>query len=93
MAGALTLVPVTTKAQLRRFVVLPNRLNAHDPNYIAPLIMERMEALSPKTNPFFAHAEVQLWLAVRDGRDVGRISAQIDALTPDDGKGPVGHLA
>ena len=92
MAGALTLVPVTTKAQLRRFVVLPNRLNAHDPNYIAPLIMERMEALSPKTNPFFAHAEVQLWLAVRDGRDVGRISAQIDALTPDDGKRPVGHF-
>jgi hypothetical protein len=54
--------------------------------------MERMEALSPKTNPFFDHAEVQLWLAVRDGRDVGRISAQIDSLTPDDGGPPVGHF-
>ena len=92
MAQALTLVPVSTRDELRRFVVLPNRLNAHDPNYIAPLIMERMEALSPKTNPFFAHAQVQLWLASRDGRDVGRISAQIDALTPDDGKGPAGHF-
>ena len=92
MAGSLTLVPVTTKAELRRFVVLPNRLNAGDPHYIAPLIMERMEALSPKTNPFFDHAQVQLWLAVRDGRDVGRISAQIDSLTPDDGGAPVGHF-
>ena len=54
--------------------------------------MERMEALTPKTNPFFDHAEVQLWLAVRDGRDVGRISAQIDLLTPDDGGPPVGHF-
>ena len=41
--------------------------------------MEREEALSPK-NPFFGHAEVQFWLAVRDGRDVGRVSAQIDKL-------------
>ena len=46
--------------------------------------MERLEALSPKTNPFFDHAEVQFWLAVRDGRDVGRISAQIDRLAPQD---------
>jgi GNAT superfamily N-acetyltransferase len=33
---------------------------------------------SPKHNPFFAHADVQLFLARRDDRVVGRISAQID---------------
>jgi hypothetical protein len=53
--------------------------------------MERQEALTPKTNPFFAHAEAQLFLAVRDGRDVGRISAQIDALSPQTPEG-VGHF-
>jgi GNAT superfamily N-acetyltransferase len=78
----ITIVPVSTGAELDRFVRVPMRLNAHDPNYIAPLIMERVEALTPKTNPFFAHAEVQLYLAVRGGRDVGRISAQIDELAP-----------
>ncbi|RAK52793.1 dATP pyrophosphohydrolase [Phenylobacterium deserti] len=93
LAGAdIAIVPVQTKAELERFIRLPMRLSAHDPNYIAPLLMERREALSPKHNPFFAHAEVQLWLAVRGGRDVGRISAQIDELTPDDGRGPVGHF-
>jgi hypothetical protein len=78
----LTVIPVKTPAEMQRFIALPNRLNAKDPNWITPLTMERSEALSPKTNPFFQHAEVQLWLAVRGGRDVGRISAQIDALAP-----------
>ncbi|WP_374470502.1 dATP pyrophosphohydrolase [Phenylobacterium sp.] len=89
--GGIAIVPVTTPDELDRFVRLPMRLNRHDPNYIAPLLMERREALSPKTNPFFAHAEVQLWLAVRDGRDVGRISAQIDALMPQ-AMGRAGHF-
>ncbi len=73
------IVPVDSKLLLKRFILLPERLHADDPYYIAPLHMEREEALTPK-NPFFGHAEVQFWLAVRDGRDVGRISAQIDQL-------------
>ncbi|EJL28030.1 hypothetical protein PMI01_03608 [Caulobacter sp. AP07] len=76
----LTVIPVRTRAELKRFINLANRLNAKDPNWVVPLMMERMAALTPKTNPFFEHAEVQMWLAQRAGRDVGRISAQIDAL-------------
>ena len=78
----LRVIPVRTPSEMERFIKLPARLNAGDPNWITPLMMERSEALSPKTNPFFEHAEVQLFLAVREGRDVGRISAQIDALAP-----------
>ncbi len=82
----ITIVPVQGKKLLNRFIRLPERLHQDDPQYIAPLHMEREEALTAK-NPFFGHAEVQFWLAVRDGRDVGRISAQIDhqaqALRPD----------
>lgn len=83
--------PVSTPAELERFIRLPMRLNAGDPKYVAPLLMERREALSAKTNPFFAHAEVQMWLAVKDGRDVGRISAQIDELSPQTAEG-IGHF-
>ncbi|MDE2239277.1 MAG: dATP pyrophosphohydrolase [Rhodospirillales bacterium] len=78
MSG-IQIVPVTDKKLLKRFILLPERLHKNDPAYIAPLHMEREEALGPK-NPFFGHAEVQFWLAVKDGRDVGRISAQIDVL-------------
>jgi hypothetical protein len=88
----IVLVDVRSKAQLLRFIRLPNRLNAGDPNYVVPLEMERVAALTPRSNPFFEHAEVQMWLAVRGGRDVGRISAQIDALAPKDPTRQVGHF-
>ncbi len=81
-----TLVPVEGRALLDRFIRLPHRLHRGDPHYIAPLHLERLDALTPK-NPFFSHAEVQFWIARKDGRDVGRISAQIDrqalAVRPD----------
>ncbi len=89
------IIPVTDKKLLKRFILLPERLHQTDPAYIAPLHMEREEALSSK-NPFFSHAEVQFWLAVRDGRDVGRISAQIDKLARSlrpDAPGMFGMLA
>ena len=92
MAGRVELAEVGDAATLDRFVRLPLRLNAGDPAWTPPLIMERKEALSPKINPFFQHAEAAFWLAVRDGRDVGRISAQIDALAPEDPAAPSGYF-
>ena len=90
--GEVEIVPVSGGKMLERFVKVPMRINAKDPSWRAPLIMERVEALTPKTNPFFEHADVQLWLAVKDGRDVGRISAQIDHLAPADPAGPFGYF-
>lgn len=89
MTGAISVIPVRTRAELKRFVRVASAVNAGDPNWVTPLTLERMEALSDK-NPFFAHADVQFWLAVRDGRDVGRISAQIDHLAPRDPAAPQG---
>jgi hypothetical protein len=88
----LTIIPVASKGELRRFIELANRLNAKDPNWVVPLMYERMAALTPATNPFFEHADVQLWLAVRGGRDVGRISATIDHLATEVGDGNTGNF-
>ncbi|WP_296598554.1 dATP pyrophosphohydrolase [Phenylobacterium sp.] len=95
MSGGVEIVPVVSKAELDRFIRVPMRLGARDPNYIAPLLFERGESLTAKGNPFFEHADVQFWLAVKDGRDVGRISAQIDHLNPQtkDGVGHFGLIA
>lgn len=89
--GGVDIVAVQSKAELDRFIRVPMRLGAGDPNYIPPLILERGESLTAKGNPFFQHADVQFWLAVKDGRDVGRISAQIDHLNPQT-KAGVGHF-
>lgn len=90
--SAVEIVPVTTDKELERFIEVANRINAKDPNWRTPLMMERKEALSPKVNPLFEHLEHQFWLAVRDGKDVGRISAQIDRLAPVDPKAPYGYF-
>ena len=74
---AIDIIPVQGSALLDRFIRLPERLHRDDPAYVAPLHLERRDALTAK-NPFFGHADVQFWLARKDGRDVGRISAQID---------------
>ncbi|HEY2481685.1 MAG TPA: dATP pyrophosphohydrolase [Caulobacteraceae bacterium] len=86
------IVPVGSKAELERFIKVPMRLNAGDPRWIAPLMFERREALSPKHNPFFEHADCQFWLARKDGRDAGRISAQIDHLARTDPEAPAGYF-
>ena len=92
MTPGLDITPVDGDAMMKRFIRLPMQLMAGDPNYVPPLSMEREEALSPKTNPFFEHAEVAFWLARRDGRDVGRISAQIDRNAPSEPGPRAGHF-
>jgi len=70
---------VKGKEILDEFIRVPWSIYRDDPHWIPPLLMERREALSPK-NPFFRHAHWNAWVAYRDGRPVGRISAQIDRL-------------
>jgi len=87
--GTVQIVPVSLsdKAMMDRFIRVPFLVNGGDPNWVPPLMMERRDSLSPKKNPLFSHLDIQLFLAVRDGRDVGRISAQIDSLSPLTGQG------
>src|SRR2546425_5556050 len=64
-------------AGLRRFLRVPHTIYRGDPLWVAPLGGEVRKVLSPG-NPFFEHAEAQLFVACRAGRDVGRIAAIID---------------
>jgi hypothetical protein len=70
--------PVRSRADRREFVELPFRLHATGTPWIPPLRVERRLFLSPRTGAFFKHGEAELFLARRDRRVVGRISAQID---------------
>jgi GNAT superfamily N-acetyltransferase len=69
---------VEGKGDRKQFLDLPYRLYATEKRWVPPLRIERKEHLDPAKNPFFEHAEVQFFLAQRDGRVVGRISAHID---------------
>ncbi|MGI8428651.1 MAG: hypothetical protein ACR2OB_04965 [Solirubrobacteraceae bacterium] len=69
--------PVRGMRDLRAFVALPFRLHAETP-WIPPLTLERYLFLSRKLNPYFTHGEAEYFLARRNGRVVGRITAQIN---------------
>jgi GNAT superfamily N-acetyltransferase len=68
---------VRGRKDLREFVDLPFRLHPGTP-WIPPLKIERYVFLTRKLNSFFTHGEGEYFLARRDGRVVGRITAQVD---------------
>ena len=63
---------------LKDFIQVAFEVYRDDPAWVPPLHMEISDRLTPKKNPFFEHAEVALFTAWKDGKAVGRISAQID---------------
>ncbi|MBN8805177.1 MAG: N-acetyltransferase [Sphingopyxis sp. 65-8] len=78
--GPVSIHPVKDKADKREFVELAFRLNRGDPAWVPPLKNEAFDLLTPGKNPWFEHGKAQLFLARRDGRTVGRISAHVDFL-------------
>jgi GNAT superfamily N-acetyltransferase len=87
-----SVAPVSGKRDFNALVDIHYRLNKDDPHWVPPLRTEAVELLTPGKNPFFDHARHQFFLARRNGRVVGRISAHVDELAltqpPEKGFGP-----
>ncbi len=85
MSGSVVVRPVTTAADLNKFVAFPYRLYRGDSYWVPPLRMDVRTLLSKTKNPFFQHAEAEYFLAEqqeaagdgggRRGTVVGRIAA------------------
>ncbi len=52
-------------------------ISGREPACILPLRIEVTKVLGPG-NPFWAHARCRLWIALRDGKPVGRIAGIVD---------------
>ena len=76
----LTIRPVETKKDKKAFIDLAWEVYKDDPHWVPPLKDEVNGLITPGKNPWFEHARAQLWLAERDGKVMGRISAQVDEL-------------
>ena len=72
--------PVRGRSDLEAFVALPYRLHRGLPGWTPLLRRDVRTVLDPARNPFFDHAERQLFLARRRGRVVGRVAAIHDRL-------------
>lgn len=76
----IVITPVISKADRKTFVDLGMRFAAETPYSVPQLRSEMLELVDPVKNPFFEHARVELMIAYRGGKPVGRISAHIDEL-------------
>jgi GNAT superfamily N-acetyltransferase len=70
--------PIQDKRGLSQFVKFPFKLYRGDPNWVPPLIEERMDLFNPKKNPFWEHSRCQLFLARRNGELVGTVAAVVN---------------
>ncbi|MEM9820940.1 MAG: hypothetical protein AAF985_07700 [Bacteroidota bacterium] len=69
------IVEVNNEKLKKKFIDFPHDLYAEDPNYVPEIHLAQKELMSPQKNPFFQHSKVQLYLAMRDQKIVGRIAA------------------
>jgi hypothetical protein len=76
---SLVVRPVRGRRDLRKFIDLPYRLHSTSTVWVPPLRIERWIFLNRRFNAYFKHGDAELFLAERDGRVVGRVSAQYDA--------------
>jgi len=67
--------PVENKNQLKEYIKFVWKINANDPSWVPPLIMNYMKVLDQNKNPFFQHASAKYFMAYQNGAAVGRIAA------------------
>ncbi len=67
--------PIVDKKGLKKFIKCQWNFYKNDPNFVPPLIADRMKLLDKEKNPFFKHADMQCFLAEHEGKIVGRIAA------------------
>ncbi len=69
---------IRNKSSLREFIHFPWQVYRGDPNWIPPLLIEQRFLFNKAKHPFYAHGDVQPFLAHRNGRVVGRIAAIVN---------------
>ncbi len=78
---SVTITPVKPeKKALREYVKYAIDLYRDNPCYVPPLIFDDVDTLLPSKNPAFDFCEAQSFMAWRDGKPVGRITAIINSL-------------
>jgi len=72
--NSLIIKPVETIEDRKAFLSFPWTVYKDNPHWVPPIFSERMHFTDPEKNPFFQHAEVQLYMALRGDEIVGTIA-------------------
>jgi GNAT superfamily N-acetyltransferase len=71
----LRIVPAVTRHELVRFFRFPRAVYRGDPNWVEPILADRLAKVDQRRNPFWHTAERRLWMALRGGVMAGTIAA------------------
>jgi len=73
----LQIIPIDLKdrKKIKEFIKFHYSIYRDDPNWVAPLMIDFLERFNPKKHPYHLHSKVQPFVALRNGRIVGRITA------------------
>lgn len=63
------------KKDIVKFLKFAWKIYKGDPNWVPPLMMDKKKLLNKEKNPFFNTAQMEMFMAFKDGEPVGRIAA------------------
>lgn len=72
------IIPVTTRRQLKQFIRFNYELYKDNPYSVPDLYEDMLNTLDSKRNAAFEFCEAEYFLAMRDGKTVGRVAAIIN---------------
>lgn len=75
---AVTIIPVKTRKELKQFIRFNYELYKDNPYSVPDLYEDMLGTLDPKRNAAFEFCEAEYFLALRDGKTVGRVAAIIN---------------
>jgi len=82
MAAKISVQKVTTPRQMKTFIRFPwtSGIYRDDPAWVPPLIRDQKQLFDRKKSYFFEVGDGDFFLACRDGKPVGRITAHVNHL-------------
>lgn len=75
---AINVRQISSLKDKKKFIQLLWDIYRGDPNWVAPLMMDRLKLIDEKKNPFYHHAEVAWFIAEDEEKPVGRIAAIVN---------------
>ncbi len=74
----IVLKKVTTRKEMKDFVVFPFSLYKNNEYWVPPIIKDEINNFDPTKNPVFENAEAHFFLAIKEDQIVGRVVAIIN---------------
>jgi len=75
---SIDIIRVQNKSDLRKFIHLPERIHKGHRNWVPPIYSDEWDFYNPKKNRAMLYSDTVLYLALKDGRPVGRVMGIIN---------------